>query len=400
MMMRSVFGFMLVCVLLSSARAADEPTEQEQAFIRTLVEALGGESEDVRKAAELALAHLDAKAAFVLVRASPGRAVEMRAGIRSALLAIGPSALAAIEDFHAAEDADHRAFLADIADHLRGGGVLGFGVSPPAVAEKVEELVTALPRDRWSSHDPLIDGFVALGRPAVPALIRLLEPDERHPMLRHTRDQWVVSALERMVVRRDTEALCALLDAGWTPVARLLEVLDDERAVPHIARALERGVTDDYVTHAARHFSSPAFVHPSLELLRMHGTRFPNGLEHLVELLADRQATDAIPALASALDAATKMRGFDSPMALNRERNKVFLAAALVRLGDTRGFPVLIEALTEQPRVEGSVTFHTGWARKAGPVLDRVTGQRFWSHFEDARAHEAYEEWWGEHEGK
>ena len=378
--LRAVLVISTVLLLAGTALAAEEPTRTEQRFMKALVAGLADGSASVRAASEEGLVMMGSKGAWYLVdQISRIKTKALEPTVRI-LIRIGRPALEQIELLEKrptgrsgrAHDEVLRAFTGD-------GGVGGFGAPEATVAARVKEIMKTVPRNRWGSDEPALKNLVALGRPAIPALLPYLSPSYKTygTMAGHAAE----SALGELCDSGDTSRLALLLDQGWLRIASVMRDIGDRNCIHSLIRCLQEGRMSHDVGTALEHFQDPISRVPLVDFLETHGTNFPSGTSSLLELAEALGATEALPAIRKILATPAKESH-------NRNRRKMYAAKAMALLGDSAGIPVLITLLTV-PRDD---RWMAPWI---GNALNGVTGQSFWSEGRDGKeVRAAYEKWW------
>jgi hypothetical protein len=392
--MRFVSACLLVVAAWGAGLArAEEPTRQEERFLKSLVAALDHESADVRRVAEEALVLMGPKAAYHLVHDVKRVKPTARDAVVRILVAIGAPSRAEIAALRRLPSGDYGKVLAEVRAALEeGAGGAGFGAGDPVVAARVDAIMATLPKDSWSSNDPAIDRLVSLGREAIPALVKYLDPAAGDIGNMHA--DWAASALEKLCKAKDVVKLGALLDDGWGKVARVFKGMDERRGVPYMIRALERGQLTYDIASALLHFADSRSRKPVVTWLEAHGPEFAAGTGDLMDLCVALGAREAVPAILHILQAPDEAEPFNLPFDKeDRTRKEVLCGSALAGLGEPSGIPILISVV----HLRG---MRVDWlARRAGETLNRVTGQRFWQDGGDRRrAQQLYEAWWSENE--
>lgn len=365
-------------LLVAPARAV-ELTKNEERFVRDLVDALADESEDVRQASEEALVRMGEKAAAWIAPNARRVKVEAIDAMKRVLIRIGYPAYRQIRALEKVPSGRVGDALVEVLHALDGkGGDGGFGAVDPEVDAKVKELLDRLPKDRFMPDDPAVLELVALGRAALPSLVKELGGSTR--VARGFRPGAAAAAMGRLCTKEDTPLLARLLDEGSLRVASVMVDVNDPEAVPALVRALQAGRLSYEVAQALRHFRDDRTRVPVLRFLEEHGAAYPPGTMVLFDLVVEMDMREAVPALT----AIAKAGGDDS----QRNARIVNACRALVQLGDAAGLPPLIAALT----LGGSDDWLVGWA---GRTLNRVTGQDHWKEGGDgADARKRYEEWY------
>jgi HEAT repeat protein len=368
-----------------------EPSKSEVRFVEMLVDALVDESPNVRAAAEEAVRTLGGAAVRVILRDLQKYDTNTRGAALRVLEGMGTVALAEIQGLAARPRGVAGKELAAVEESLAKTASPTALEGDPKVHAAVERIVRTLPRNTWSSNSPLTDQLVALGRPAVPALLVHLDPaaEERLEMAR----QYVVDALRRLATRDDLHTLGRLLDDGWEAAAAVLQGLDDSRAVPYLGSALTRGQMSQAIGEALLHYRDPRTVEPALTFLEGAGGSLEQGIDKVLEMLVALQATEALPVIRRNAQAPAPIEaglspgpGFEFPG--EKTRREVVFGKAIAGLGDREGLPLLIGALDARGMDE--------WlAREAGEALNRLTGQYHWRGAgSGAAAKASYTRWW------
>jgi PBS lyase HEAT-like repeat len=379
--LRFTLAVVILVTLAGPAFAVEEPTASEQRFMKALVAGLTDDSPAVRAASEEALALMGGKAAWYLVdQIKRLKSGALDAAVR-VLVRVGRPSLEQIELLEKrpsgkAGDALERVLSAFTGD----GGVGGFGQAEPDMVARVREIMRKVPRDSWGGmEEPALVELVALGRPAIPALLPYIGPgaDRTRGMAGFA----AVSALGDICDSGDTVRLGLLLDQGWMRIASVMRDIGDPACIYSLVRALDEGRMSHDVGSALQHFEHPASRAPVVQFLTERGTTFPSGTSSLLELMEVLRATEALPAIRKMLATPARER-------FNESRQKMYTAKALARLGDPAGIPVLI-SLVVLPRDDQ-------WMERwVGEALNGVTGQSFWSEGSNAtQVKAAYEKWW------
>jgi HEAT repeat protein len=384
--MRQVAVCLILLVLTATAVRAADPTKEEEQFLKSLVDALGAESADVRDATEEALVRMGDPAAAHFVTNVKKVDRDLLPVVTRILIRIGYPALQRVKLLEKLPTGVQGEALLAVVKALSGeGGAGGFGDPDPDLAAKVEEIMATVSSDSFAPGNPAVEKLVALGRPAIPAIVPYMNP---------ARGTWTgfvdaaaAAALGRLCTREDVPKLCALLDQGWTKAAAVLTDLNDPSCVPALVRALQANRMSHDVGRAIAKFRDQSTRAPIIRFLGERGAAFPPGCSALLDALVEFRATEAIPVLKRI----AKETGGDE---MNRNTRLVYTCGALVRLGDPAGFPPLFGALT----MTGTDEWLVFWA---GDTLNTVTGQTFWGQSGGGeKTRHDYEAWYSRVKGR
>ncbi len=242
------------------------------------------------------------------------------------------------------------------------GGAAPQGVDP-AVDAKVRALLEPF-RDvsTYSSEDARVHQVVALGRAAIPSLLQLYRemPDMATRMLSHA----VGDALSRLVEERDVPALSQLLLDGHLAATAAFGRLRCAAARDALLDTVRRGFVNYELLEALDAWSTDRATRETLlAWLENHVGAGDWDAGAVAEHLAEWRVDEAMPLLEPVI------AGYLEPSV------RVMIAGALVDLGGVAGIPVLIDILATPPSLPSD-----DYARdKAGDLLNRIAGQRFYS---------------------
>ncbi|MDJ0973158.1 MAG: hypothetical protein QNJ98_01695 [Planctomycetota bacterium] len=391
--MRTIYAavvFALALAIGPSLTFAAEPTAKEKRFLKTLTTALMAESKDVRAAAEQGLIAMRGKAAHFLIREIGRLKPKARETAIDVLITLDKYTRVELGNLKRMPSGAAGEALKTVQEALVGaGGTGGFGEVDPNADLVVQEVMSTLPKDRWSSGDPRIDELAELGRAAIPSLLPYLDPKDADTHGSHA--SWAQSVLGKVCGPRDVPRLGGLLDEGWESCAKVLQEIGHVRAVPHLVRALQRGQLTPDIGDALKAFSDPLTRKPAIEFLeKLEG--FTDGMKPLLEMLVEMRAREALPHLRRLAKVPPKDEGFGLPEGIpsNRKREQMIYGRAMASLGEADGVAMLIDILD----ADG---FDQWLARYAGETLNLVTGQSFWQpSVSGASARTKYAEWWRE----
>lgn len=277
-------------------------------------------------------------------------------------------------------------------------------------------------RDARSAHypDPREAELVAVGRPAVGALVRVLS-EKRFD------EQWGMQTaakrvLPHLVLDEDAPTLERLMREGHRGLETAFGGLYAPASITTLAGLLRDGCFDTGLHEAARpHLRDPAIVeaccawlaNPRYEgdtdfaiakMAELVGGTGPYRLFHRPSPEKGTHVSKGQPLPEIVPEAAPALRGLlERPLRVDARQH---VAAALVRIGDRAGIPVLIEILGTSGETIGArpSTYHR---HAAGLLLNAVSHTAFyWTPAYDERSGEilredqfsqaagAFAEWW------
>ncbi|MGE0191518.1 MAG: hypothetical protein AB7T63_05685 [Planctomycetota bacterium] len=181
----------------------------------------------------------------------------------------------------------------------------GIGQSSPSVVRTLELALSGetpmeidRPGSRCNRRDRVAAWWKALGRGALPALLRVLDPktmgDPWEAMLRR---EAALQGLLHLVRRWDLPLLRALHEAGWRDVIWLQLALEDSHMPRHVALALERGQRVGAVRLAAMTYPHRLIDQALLPILDAGQEAMGYGASWMLDYVDRRQLTQALPAL-------------------------------------------------------------------------------------------------------
>ncbi len=373
-MVRRLIAVALV-LLFATAAWAEELTSKEKRWIRDCVVALTDKSERVRKSAESALAEFG-------VAAIPGVIPVVKKlktdadwqALARALAAMGAAqASQALRDRRSEWPDDQRKQIDTLAHNLRlGRAAAGASKDLPTSPEAIEAHVRTLlePFASATSFRPFdrrIDKVVKLGRPAIPAVVKILIEGEGKKA--GYLGEAAARALHELVEERDVPLLRRLLVDGHYRAAGALAKLASKDALDALVEPVNRGFLEFHLLWALdRHGAKSRIQRALLQWLEQYGPGGESIVGDAALLLSRHRVLDAKPVLKNLLEKGKKK----TPAIV-----KWGVAAAAAHLGEKAGIPALIEvfANTEEDQ---------GWARhRAGHSLNRVAGRRTYKGAKD-----------------
>ncbi len=299
--------------------------------------------------------------------------------------------------------------------------------TPDVEAKAIKILETYRDATSFEEPDPRQKDLVALGRPALDAFLRVLSDPA-------FKDQWAMReaasrALAQLVIDDDVPKLSRLMREGHRGVEVAFAKLNAPETIAAYAGLLRDGCFGGRLHDAARpHLRDPAVVAACCAWLA--NPKYDGDLDFAIAKMAElvggtganrvqddpsddvsRRTNSHQPLAETMPEAKPALESLLArPLRLDARRN---VAAALIRIGDKAGIPVLIEVLgttvaAEKPFL-GAYQLHA-----AGKQLNGVSGTHIYvgSEVDDERSGETtwegnfadaakrYREWWTESKDK
>jgi HEAT repeat protein len=371
-----VMRTLILLAALGAVARADGLTAQESAWARQCTRALEADSERVRQVSVRALAALGVDAIPVIVAEAPALKTDRGwAALKDCLVSMGRAeAATTLGSLRPKWPATARARLEALLESLRAP-------QPAAVDEKVRKLLEPYKHARgWSTADPAIRALVALGREAVPALLKILGEVETSPV--RMRKAVAAEALSRLVREEDRPELARLVAQGDLEAAKCLARIPGEETLDALLVPVRKGLmSHDLLDALGPYRSSPRVGKALIDYLDRFGIGdWASGA--VARFLGDQGVWDAAPIL---------LRLLRAPGDASFRANA---ACGLAQLGGKEAIPVLIDVLAAGDE----------WARhEAGEMLNRIRGERIYvgrvgrPGESDGNAQEAaadYASWW------
>jgi hypothetical protein len=238
--------------------------------------------------------------------------------------------------------------------------------SPAEIAARVKEILAGY-RDQhvMTPGDHAILDLVALGHPAVGALLQFLDSDD---VSNHSGTYAAQNALASLSEESDVSAMMRMLRNGRTPVAHGLRKFVTPEVRDAFVDAIDSTFVDSDVVQGLSGHAGDAIVQKAL----CDWLRKPAALEQqwvvagVGELLANAGAPGAAAALAPVLPKLTDLQ----------PRQQV--AVVLADLGEKSAIPVLIDSLTYADSFSRATRFD--YPRHcAGLALNRISGTQLYT---------------------
>ncbi len=262
----------------------------------------------------------------------------------------------------------------------------------PGVEARVRRLLAHLETaNSYSSMDEGVAAVIAIGRPAIPALVRIMrevhgvDPGGAGTIRRGAQD-----ALAGIVDVTDVPFLRELVVDGIDDAALALRRIGGDAARDALLAAVTQGHASHLLVDALRGFAGDPAVHTALiTWLEGHGEFGSYDVGRVAEFLGEAGAREAGPIL-------DRLLGI--PL---RDECRARVAAARAQLGGKNGLAVLIDVLGTSPN--NNVEIRDGTRLRAGNSLNRLTGKAWFKggyddHFSAIgnfdEAARQYREWW------
>jgi HEAT repeat protein len=242
----------------------------------------------------------------------------------------------------------------------------------PGILERVRKELEPFRNSRsYSTENPQVRRIVAMGRAAVPALLKVLEEPE--PAFGPGFYKEAASdAFAALVDEEDLPALARLLSEGILVAARCFRGLRSEAALDALLVPVGKGMMSYELLEALEvHHGEPRVQQALVAYLEKYGLGGGFHVGQVAEFLGEAGAFEAVPVLRRLLEPA---RGIE----IRRP-----VANALVLLGERDAIPVLIEILDTPAASHRSYVRHA-----AGENLNRLVGRTvFLGRFEPGGEH-------------
>jgi len=404
----------VLCASAALALAADlDPSEKK--WVGTCVDNLAAKSALVRGSAERAISGLGQAALPAVVAAS----VKLKTdddwlGLSRAIAGMGAGARKAVDDLRMSWPKGTEKRFAAMLDFLekaetdaKASGVVPLPSSPGDVKARVKEILDGY-RDKhvMTPDDAAIQDLIALGHPAVGALLEFLDGRDdagEDSFSSHSGQYAAQNALANLADASDAPTLIAMLRKGRTKVALALKHIDVPGVLDGFVAAIDAAFVDSDLLQGLRGRGKEPRVQKALcAWLRKNLAQDRQWVVGgVAEFLAENEAPDAVAALTPYLKTLTDLQ----------PREHVALAVA--NLGEKAGIPVLIEILTMSDS-HGPMKFD--YPRHcAGNALNGISGTTIYtgqevqglvpggpSHYDAdwAATAKAFRAWWDQHKDK
>lgn len=391
-MARATIAVFITTAILATA-FADDPTEEERAWIAQCVERLDSPSERITLGAYQSLCEFDANAIPTMVVTTrclkTDRAWEL---LERALRSFGSAhAASALDSGRERWPREAQIRLGKVVDSLRAEGL---AAADPGIEKKVrEEFAPFASANEFSPQNPRIRRVVALGRDAIPVLVKILREyagDVYNGFVANA----AAEALANLVRVEDLPVVARLLEDGILVAATAMRNLHCDAGRDALLVAVARGFMDWDLLNALRAYGEDERVQRALvRYLEEVGRKGGSGCGVVAEYLGEAGNFDALPVL----------RELVIVYDLDVRRP---VATALVNLGEKDAIKVLIEIVAGGAGASG----HENWQlQEAGVALNRVVGKRIFIRGAGpdsetapnyAEAAEAFRAWWEENSEK
>jgi hypothetical protein len=373
----------LTMLLLAGALGAGELTPEERSWLEQWTDALDAESNRVREAASRAIVRLGLDAVPALVERTPRFKTDrgwkqLERSLRGMGAADAAKALKAVQ-------ADWPAKTRMRLDKLVADLTAGPGPADPAVLDKVRKALAEFEGvNSYSSNNKTVKRIVAMGRPAVPALIQVLrEPRQGFGFV----ETAATDALKELVEPRDRAALTELLILGVDGAAKCFAKIPGEESLAALLTAVDKRMVGHELVQALGRYKKEERTHRALrEYLRRHGKAALWEASEIAVLLAEgrafaaREQIEELAGLGAGEDHAIENFG-----------------KALAMLGSRNGLKILIE-LFAAPRTEVWVRHRAGTELNSLIVkriyVGRYTAREPTGNFEEAA--QQFRDWYAE----
>jgi hypothetical protein len=300
---------------------------------------------------------------------------------------MGPDAADAVESLRATWPKSAVGRLDEVLRTMRGGAPAplaaakdGIPETPADVDAKAREILEKYRNVRtMRSPDPNVDRLVDLGRPVLGTLIRVLSDSAAH-------DAWAIrqvaqGAIGRIARDEDVPMLARLMRSGHKELEAAFAGIQGPSATSAVAALVKEGAFYTRLDALLEgRVSEPAVIDACTAWLRhpvYEGDR-DFAIAKMADVLSGGDRSDVVDGLPPGFDDPGAVM-FDAAPALFsclalelRAEARRRVGAALVRLGDKRGFPVLIEALVASDPEPRGPDDYSRWA--AGKQLEKVSG--------------------------
>jgi HEAT repeat protein len=369
----SLAAVLVLCASAALALAADlDPSEKK--WVGTCVDNLAAKSALVRGSAERAISGLGQAALPAVVAAS----VKLKTddewlGLSRGIAGMGAGMRKAVDDLRMSWPKGTEKRFAGMLDFLekaeaeaKASGVVALPSSPGDVKARVNEILDGY-RDKhvMSTEDPAIADLIALGHPAVGALLEFLDGRDATNEVTfgsHSGKFAAQHALASLADASDAPSLIALLRKGRTTVAPALKNIDAPGVLDAFIAAIDSTFVDSELLEGLQRRGKEPRVQKAL----CAWLRKPAALEHewvvgnVAEFLAENEAPDAVATLTPLLKSLTDLQP------------RQYVALALANLGEKSGIAVLIEVLTMNDSHAGMGFDYPRHC--AGNALNRISG--------------------------
>jgi hypothetical protein len=256
---------------------------------------------------------------------------------------------------------------------------------------KVREILVSFEgQNRYSSDEPRVTRIIAMGRPAIPVLMRYLREVNAGRMPSGGFHQEAArDALKGLVGEQDFADLAELLADGVLEASRALASLENPKVLDALLVPIRKGLVSwEYVEDLQRFGKVKEVRAAFVEWLDKFGRAGEWQGATVARAVGELGIVEAIPVMKEIV-ASKKCDSYP----------RVEMAEALTRMGEKAGVAVLLDEF--DPSTEGLGRIH-GHRHQVGEALNRVVGEKWYigrhgpgedeGNFDEAVP--KFKEWW------